>query len=102
LANNDQYGPAKRAQSTPPTSESPPLEVRANKPAAWREIQNVAIHNQQVRLQPRSEMVAKKVEEIVPNAFEACATSGQQKEYVKTETGFVPCEEFSFDARAAR
>jgi hypothetical protein len=47
-------------------------------------------------------MVAKKVEEIVPNAFEACATSGQQKEYVKTETGFVPCEEFSFDARAAR
>ncbi len=53
---------------------------------------------QQVRLQARTE----RIEEKVPNPFEACALSGNQREYIKTESGFVLCEEFSFDAEIRR
>jgi hypothetical protein len=84
------------------TSETAVSRNLTKQPAIQSEVQEAAIPKQLNRLEPPSEKMVKKVEENVANAFEACARTRQQWDYVKTETGFVLCEGFSFDARARR
>jgi hypothetical protein len=94
--------PAKKTKSVASASETAISTKRTTQPALQSEVQEAAIPRQPILSEPPYEMVVKDVQKDIPNAFEACARSGQQTDYVKTETGFVLCEEFSFDTRVGR
>jgi len=89
---------ANNMQSRRAPSDAPKVAPLADKALPQIEAREEPRPMQQVRLQAPSE----KVEEKAPNAFEACARSGMEKEYVKTGSGFVLCEEFSFDGGIRR
>lgn len=89
--------PVAEKRTRPSTSDARPLERPAQEPATRIEPPR-ANPSQQVRLEARG----KETGDSEPNPFEACARSGQQGEYVKTQSGFVLCEEFSFDAGIRR
>ena len=94
--------PAMKAASSTPAAETAVLGNQAMQPEVRGDMQEAAIPEQLVDLEPPSETKAKEDENNAPNAFEACATTGQQWDYVKTEAGFVLCEGLSLDARGWR
>jgi hypothetical protein len=94
--------PAKATTSSVPTSEIAVSGKRTMPLVLRDDVQQATIPKQLVDLEPPSEATVKKDEKNAPNAFAACATTGNQRDYVKTETGFVLCEGLSFDARGWR
>ena len=102
---NPKYPPNKveSIASAPKTSVSGRRTKQpAIQPAIQSEVQEAAIREQPIFAQPPYEKIVEEVQQDVPNAFEACASSGDSRNYVKAGTGFVLCEEFSFDARDRR
>jgi peptidoglycan hydrolase-like protein with peptidoglycan-binding domain len=89
--------PVAEKRTRPSTPDARPLEGPAQELATRIEPPR-ANASQQVRLEAKG----KETGDSEPNPFEACARSGQQGEYLKTQSGFVLCEEFSFDAGIRR
>lgn len=94
--------PAANEHIKTPAADPVYSQKREERPVALREVREAAIQNQPFPVQRGSERVVENVRETVPNAFEACATSEPQQHYLKTQTGYIPCEEFLFDSRAMR
>ena len=91
--------PANEMQSRRATSDAPKLAPLADKPVPQITArEETKAHAYRFAWQAPTESV----EEKAPNAFEACAQSGMETEYVKTGSGFVLCEEFSFDGGTRR